>query len=261
LKDQWTIVLFGQTTQPYGVSGSLRQSGATMDQRLPLHARLRDTLASHIAQQKWPVDSRIPLETQVATHYGVAPNTVRRALEQLVSEELLERRQGSGTFVRRPAFRASLFRFFRLQDQEGGGEVISKSRIVARTVTRLPAVGATALRMPGDHAAIRLDRVRLWAGSPVVMEKVFLPLPRFAALRDKPLREFDTLLYLREFGLVVGETEDELRVGLADARRAELLSMPEGDAVAIIDRLSLTIDGMPLEWRRAWGRVIVSPTV
>lgn len=228
-----------------------------MDQRLPLHARLRDTLATRIAQQEWPVDSRIPSEAQLASHYGVAPNTMRRALEQLVGEGLLERRQGRGTFVRRPAFQASLFRFFRFQDQEGGGVVIPESRIVGRTVTTLPAVAANALRLAEGHAALRLDRVRLWAGSPVVMEEIFLPLPRFSALRDKPLRDFDTLLYPlyeREFGLVIGETEDELRVGLADARRAELLGMPEGDAVAIIDRLSLTVDGMPLEWRRAWGR-------
>ena len=227
------------------------------DPRLPLHARLRDALASRIAQGEWPVDSRIPSETQLSTQYGVAPNTLRRALEQLVTEGLLERRQGRGTFVRRPAFRASLFRFFRFQDQDGGGVSIPKSRIVGRVVTTLPAVAAAALRLPEGYPALRLERVRLWAGSPVVMEEVFLPLPRFAALRDKPLPDFDTLLYPlyeREFGLIVGETEDELRVGLADARRAELLGMPEGDAVAIIDRLSLTVDGLPLEWRRAWGR-------
>ena len=234
----------------------VRTPTAEPDQRLPLHARLRDALASRIARQEWPADARIPSETQLATHYGVAANTMRRALEQLVTEGLLERRQGRGTFVRRPAFRASLFRFFRFQDQEGGGVVIPESRIVARVLTTLPAVAAKALQLPEGHAALRLDRIRLWAGSPVVMEEVFLPLPRFAALRDKPLPAFDTLLYPlyeREFGLVVGEVQDELRVGLADARRAELLGVAEGGAVAIIDRLSLTVDGVPLEWRRAWG--------
>jgi GntR family transcriptional regulator len=173
-----------------------------------------------------------------------------------VQEGLLERRQGRGTFVRRPAFRASLFRFFHFQDLEGGGVVIPQSRIVTRAVTTLPAIAATALKLPPGHPALRLDRIRSWGGTPVVMEEVFLPLPRFTALRDKPLTDFDTLLYPlyeREFGLVVGGVEDELRVGLADARRAELLAVPEGSAVAIIDRLSLTVDGEPLEWRRAWG--------
>ncbi len=88
------------------------------------------------------------------------------------------------------------------------------------------------------------------------MEEVFLPLPRFVALREKPPQKLDTLLYSlyeRESGLVVGEVGDELRVRLADAHRAELLAVPEGNAAAIIDRLSLTVDGTPLEWSRAWG--------
>jgi len=213
-------------------------------------------MASRIAAQEWPEDGRIPPEAQLAAEYGVAPNTLRRALEQLVREGLLERRQGSGTFVRRPAFRAPLFRFFHFQDQEGGGVVIPESRIVGRSETALPTAAAAALRLAEGHPALRLDRVRYWAGTPVVAEELFLPLPRFAALRDRPLEDFDTLLYPlyeREFGLVVGGVEDELRVGLADEKRAELLAVPPGSAVAIIDRLSLTVDGAPIEWRRAWG--------
>ncbi len=238
------------------MSNSAPRALPAADARLPLHARLRDALAARIAAQEWPADGRIPSETQLAAEYGVAPNTLRRALEQLVHERLLERRQGRGTFVRRPAFQAPLFRFFHFQDQQGGGVVIPESRIIGRAVTTLPDAAATALRLPPGHAALRLDRLRYWAGAPVVMEEIHLPLPRFAALRDRALSDFETLLYPlyeREFGLVVGGVEDELRVGLADARRAELLAVAEGSAVAIIDRLSLAVDGSPIEWRRAWG--------
>ncbi|WP_426959994.1 GntR family transcriptional regulator [Muricoccus radiodurans] len=230
---------------------------AAPDLRLPLHARLRDALAARIASQEWPADSRIPAEALLAAEYGVAPNTLRRALGQLVQEGLLERRQGRGTFVRRPAFQAPLFRFFNFEDQAGSGRIIPESRIVGSALTTLPDDAARALRLPAGHAALRLDRLRFWGGEPVVMEEIFLPLPRFAALRDRPIESFETLLYPlyeREFGLVVGGVEDALRVGLADARRAEWLGVAEGSAVAIIDRLSLTVDGAPIEWRRAWGR-------
>jgi GntR family transcriptional regulator len=227
------------------------------DARLPLHARLRDTLAARIASQEWPVDSRIPGEGELAAAYGVAPNTLRRALAQLEREGLVERRQGSGTFVRRPSFRAPLFRFFNFQDQAGGGVVIPESRIIGHARTTLPDAAAAALRLPSGQPALRLDRLRLWAGEPIVMEEIFLPLPHFAKLMSWRLEAFEALLYPvyeREFGVVVGGVEDELRVGLADERRAALLAVPEGSAVAIVDRLSLTVDGAPIEWRRAWGR-------
>ncbi len=75
----------GAVTQP------ARHALPDHDLRLPLHARLRDALAARIASQEWPADGRIPSETQLAADYGVAPNTLRRALEQLVREGLLEK--------------------------------------------------------------------------------------------------------------------------------------------------------------------------
>lgn len=82
------------------------------DERLPLYARLRDQLASRIASGEWSPGNVIPSENRLAEEYGVAVATMRMALKQLSDESLLERRRGTGTFVKQPAFRADLFRFF-----------------------------------------------------------------------------------------------------------------------------------------------------
>ena len=80
------------------------------DQRLPLHERIRDVLASRITSKKWPLGTMIPPEQAIAAELGVALGTVRRALGSLVDKGLVERRQGVGTFVKRADFSNSSHR-------------------------------------------------------------------------------------------------------------------------------------------------------
>ncbi|MEM7061500.1 MAG: GntR family transcriptional regulator, partial [Pseudomonadota bacterium] len=56
---------------------------------------------------------------RLANEYGLSVGTVRKGVDGLVQEGLLERRQGSGTFVRAPSFDATLFRFFQFREADG----------------------------------------------------------------------------------------------------------------------------------------------
>jgi GntR family transcriptional regulator len=67
----------------------------------PLHVQLRDDLAARIADGEWPPGFAIPPGYDLAATYDVSLHTVRRAIDHLVDEGVLKRKQGSGTFVRR----------------------------------------------------------------------------------------------------------------------------------------------------------------
>lgn len=59
-----------------------------------------DSLRCSIADNHWNVGDRIPTETQLAQQLSVSRGTVREAVRVLVSQGMLETRQGSGTYVR-----------------------------------------------------------------------------------------------------------------------------------------------------------------
>ncbi|TQF76777.1 GntR family transcriptional regulator [Elioraea sp. Yellowstone] len=228
-----------------------------LDPRLPLHARLRDDLARRLAAGEWPPDTALPSETALAAAYGVAVNTLRRALEQLAREGLLERRQGRGTFVRRPALRGSMLRFFRQAEREGGGEIVPESRILHRAVAALPAWAAAGLGVAPGLRGLRLDRVRHWGGAPLLVEEIWLRLPDFARLARRPPEAFGALLYPlyeSECARVVARVEDEITVGRADAELAGRLAIAAGEPVVEVGRVAFTADGVAIEARRAWGR-------
>jgi DNA-binding FadR family transcriptional regulator len=73
----------------------------TVDSRKP---RLIDSVALRLRERivsgEWPIGSKIPTEPELTTLLGVGRNTVREAVQSLVHGGLLERKQGSGTYVR-----------------------------------------------------------------------------------------------------------------------------------------------------------------
>lgn len=58
-----------------------------------------EVLREELGSGRWPVGSRIPTEPELAELTGTGRNTVREAVQALVHAGLLERRQGSGTYV------------------------------------------------------------------------------------------------------------------------------------------------------------------
>lgn len=81
------------TSRHVDVAGPARaRQGGLIDQVI---VRLRD----EISAGRWVVGSRIPTEPELAELTGTGRNTVREAVQALVHAGLLERRQGSGTYV------------------------------------------------------------------------------------------------------------------------------------------------------------------
>lgn len=226
------------------------------DERLPLYQRLRDQLAQHIADNRWRAGEAIPTEAVLASEYGLSVGTVRKAIDMLVGERILERQQGRGTFIRRPQFHASLFRFFRFQTLNGERQ-IPQSQILSVQSLQAPADVARALGLAADISVIRLQRLRLLDEQPVLAEDIWLPRERFKALLAIDLAEHGALLYplYEEFcGQIVASADETLSAEAADEHHANLLGISPHSPVVVIERLARNHAGQALEWRRSHGR-------
>lgn len=67
--------------------------------RTSLIAQVTEQLRAEIRSGRWPVGSRIPTEPELTELTGTGRNTVREAVQALVHAGMVERRQGSGTYV------------------------------------------------------------------------------------------------------------------------------------------------------------------
>jgi GntR family transcriptional regulator len=225
------------------------------DARMPLYQRLRDQLAEQIANNRWRPGEAIPTEAALSAEYQLSTGTVRKAIDALVSEGILERQQGRGTFIRRAQFQSSLFRFFRFQTVSGERQV-PESRILSIEPIAAPSAVAQALGLPADAPVIRIVRVRLLDVKPVLAEEIWLPRQRFQALLEIDLSREGPLLYPiyeEVCGQVVASAEETLTAESVNDVHARLLQVAVNSPVIVIERLARDYAGSPLEWRRSRG--------
>lgn len=225
------------------------------DARLPRYHQVRDTLSAEIAAHKWRPEEALPTEAELAATHGVSIGTVRKAVDSLVAAGVVERFQGKGTFVRRPDFQSSFFRFFRFATV-GGAVRVPVSRILKREVTPMTAVVAAALKLEVGTPAIRFSRLRLIDDRPLVLEDIWLPHERFEALLAIDPREFGDLLYPlyeQHCGVLVASAQETLSAEAVAAKNARPLGLAAGAPVIVIERVALSADRQPLEWRQSRG--------
>src|SRR3954462_4216805 len=85
----------------------------------PLYAQVRAGLIESISSGAWKPGEAIPSETELAAGFGVAIGTLRKAVDSLVAQQALVRRQGKGTFVVQHDGPRLMFHFFHIAGRDG----------------------------------------------------------------------------------------------------------------------------------------------
>ncbi|SHH28048.1 GntR family transcriptional regulator [Virgibacillus chiguensis] len=78
---------------------------------IPLYVQLKDVLRGEIMSGKLKDNDALPSESQLMKNYSITRTTIRRAIDELVQEGLVERVHGKGVFVRLRQTRHTVWNF------------------------------------------------------------------------------------------------------------------------------------------------------
>lgn len=217
------------------------------------YAAVAAAVRARIVTGEWTPGAALPSEQALAAQHGVALATLRRALDLLVEQGLVERLHGRGTFVRQALAGATMLRFFRF----GAATLeVPASRIVARRkLAAAPAVALALSLAPGEQV-LQLLRVRSLGGQPCLLEEIHLPLPLFAPLTHGATQDWDDLLYpmyAQRCGVHVQRAADEIGFGSFSAAQAAHLALPPGHPCARVTRRAFDLSGRSVEARTSLG--------
>lgn len=216
---------------------------------------LAAAMRSRILQGEWVPGEAIPPEALLAKSYGVALGTIRQALALLVSDGLLERRHGTGTFVKAGLGGASMLRFFRFR-QSGELQTSPSSRILSRKRRLANLDEADALGLPAGASVLVLERLRSIDKQPCLLERLVLPLPLFEALAESDTTAWDDLLYpmyQRVCGVVIHRAEDQLSFDQLTQQQARRLALETGHPCARVQRRAFDLANRCVELRTTLG--------
>jgi DNA-binding GntR family transcriptional regulator len=226
------------------VSGARASSAA--------YGRVANDLREAILRQRFPPGAQLPTEAELALEYQVGRQTVRRAFLDLVSEGMVYRVPGRGTFV--------TSRDGRYLRQSGSlDELIGLSddtamRVVAPLSRRIDVGVAGRLRLQSD-VVFAVTFVRLHDEVPFCVSTVWLPPSVAQLLEDvEELHRLGPTDMFTVLGLLdarldapIAEVDQSITVGFADADQAEALGVLEKDALLRVDRAYLDIHQRPVE--------------
>jgi GntR family transcriptional regulator len=218
----------------------------------PLYQQIKALIMRALQGGEWKPGEVIPSEQELALRFKVSQGTVRKAIDELATENLLVRRQGKGTFVATHAEQKTQFRFLRLRPDEAQLGGMSRRVLDCR---RLRASGdiARALALPKNAPVILIQRVLSFQDKPVVLDEIWLPGAPFKGLTVERLTQYRGPMYAlfeTEFGVHMARAEERIKAVAADVSRAELLGVPAGSPLLSVERTSFTYGDKPVELRR-----------
>jgi GntR family transcriptional regulator len=216
----------------------------------PLYRQVYDYVVKQLTEGAWKPGEALPSEQALAAKLRVSQGTVRKALDALAQEALLDRQQGKGTFVSLHTQEKALFRFFRLVRINGGGRGLPSSQDESIRKRGCTAAEAAKLGIETGDKVYEVTRTRLLDAQPVIFEKVVVPAARFPDLdRHMPPPNALYQLYQSQYETNIVSTDEQLHADLAGLEDSERLRVDVGSPLLVIERVATALDGARVELR------------
>jgi GntR family transcriptional regulator len=215
----------------------------------PLYRQVYDIMVRKVAQGVWRPGASLPSEQNLAREMGVSQGTMRKVLDALTAENLLERRQGKGTFVAENSEERTLFRFFRIS--RPGGKRMTPERVDETVKVRASrAPERTKLGLERTDRVVEILRTRHIEKVPSIRESIILPATLFPGIEKRSsLPNSLYSLYQSDYGLNIVAAHEELSAQLATEEDQEQLEIPKGSPIMVIERLAVSLQEQKVEWR------------
>jgi GntR family transcriptional regulator len=215
----------------------------------PLYRQVYDVVVRRIARGVWRAGDALPSEQALARELGVSQGTVRKVLDALTAEKLLERRQGKGTYIAENTQERALFRFFRLAHRDGPRATPASDGETVEVRAARP-LDCAKLDLAKGERVVEIRRTRRIDGRPAILERIVAPSLLFPGLEARlPLPNTLYSLYQTAYDVNITAAHEQLSADLATADDAARLGVAEGSPILCIDRIAESLERQKVEWR------------
>jgi GntR family transcriptional regulator len=202
--------------------------------------QIADELRARVESGDYGTGRLLPSEAELSTGFAASRVTVRRALEVLRDEGLVDSRQGLGWFVAADPVRQSLGRLGTIESQLASEGVTSARRVLDFRFIKAPARVRHQL---GVDTVLRVRRLNLADGDPFALVTVWCPDTYGAELSRADVERSP---FYELIGVPLGGALQTIGAGAASATEADLLGVPEGSPVLRCERVTRSVDDDPV---------------
>lgn len=204
------------------------------------YTAIADAIRPRLAAGEFPAGALLPSEAELSRDYAASRVTIRRALDVLREEGLVDSRQGFGWFVATDPLRQTLGRLGTVEGQLADDGVDSERRILEFAFVDAPPTVAEVL---GTESVLEVRRVNLADGRPFARVTVWCPADLAG---DLSRRDVEEASFYDLLGVGLGGASQTIAAGAASPEDAGLLGIPVGSPVLECERVTRDHDGHPV---------------
>ncbi len=226
--------------QPDNLAANLHALADVRSPVVPKYYQVEHLLRQRIADLG--IGSALPSEPDLAKEYGVSRTTVRTAIDELVSQGLLYRQQGRGTFVRSSKITFPLDYHRRSEGHPEHDEMVAH-RLLSVSTEEAGLSWSRIFGIAPDAEVISVSRLSMQDGMPLSLCDLVVPRSLAPNLAEADFGSGRFFYTLADYGLDIVRHRLLVESVVMSGQLSELLNVRPGLPGISLTRLALDGDG------------------
>lgn len=220
-----------------------------LESNKPLYLQIEAAIKHDIYNQKYKPGEKLPTEVELGEIYGVSKITIRKAMEKLTNESLVERIRGKGTFVSQKKEKIHLG-----ENTGFNGSFLSKGhstkyKILSAKYIKSDSLLSEKLQISLNSPVICIERL-IWEDlAPVGIDKLYVSANLYPDIITKLSSDRSLYQTLKEeYNINSKNSVLEINGIIADIENSELLQCAVGDPLFQVEKVSYQVSGVPIHY-------------
>ncbi|CCU80516.1 regulatory protein GntR, HTH:UbiC transcription regulator-associated [Halanaerobium saccharolyticum subsp. saccharolyticum DSM 6643] len=221
---------------------------------LPLYYQLKESILKAIKNEEIVVGEKIPSERELAEYHNISRMTVKKAVDILVNNDYLIKKQGRGTFVSnyKESYSISPLSSFTKEMEKKGlnykNKILDFSKIKDKKI-------AKKLNFKENDEFFKFERLRLIENKPFLLEKTYLSTKKIANLKQEDLKNNSLFKLIKnKYNIKLKNAEAEIEAVILNDQVAKKMKVKEGMLGLYFEQISRDENDEIIEYTSAYYR-------
>ncbi|MEC9489634.1 MAG: GntR family transcriptional regulator [Halanaerobiales bacterium] len=221
---------------------------------LPLYYQLKESILTAVKTKEFEVGDRLPSERELAEYHDISRMTVKKAVDILVDNGYLIRKQGSGTFVsdyQQSCSISPLLSFTKEMEKKG----LNYTTRILNFAEIKDKKAAVKMNLNPEAPLFRLERLRLIENKPFLLENTYLTVDHFRDLKKDELENNSLFKIIKDkYNIQLRKAEAEVEAVILDAGIADKMQVKKGMLGLYFEQISKNENAEIIEYTSAYYR-------
>jgi GntR family transcriptional regulator len=225
----------------------MEQMDINYESKVPLYYQLKEEIKKKILNGTYKENDLIPSERELGEQFSLSSTTVRRALNDLVQERLLERKAGKGTFVRMSKVKRDLRKVlgFTANMQEMG--LSPSTKVLSKKIMSANAFARQRLGVEKGAMVVKINRLRLANDVPMMLETRYIRTDLCPGIEKLDLSSSLWKVFENIYSHKPYRHTQNVTIAKFSGPQAALFGLEGGALAFLINGVTYIKDGQPIE--------------